>query len=173
MKIRAERESDYEAISALNERVFPSVLEARLVEWLRETARPFISLVAVDDEQELLGHIAFSPVTLFDDPAAKLMGLAPMAVDPAHQRRGIGVALVEAGLQRCRLNGSLAVVVLGHPEYYPRFGFEPAADRGLSSEYDVPDDTFLILELEPGGLEGKTGMIQYHPAFSSLEDADS
>lgn len=171
MKIRAERESDYEAISKLNERVFPSAVEARLVERLRETAQPFISLVAIE-ENELLGHIVFSPVTLFDDPSVKLMGLAPMAVTPTHQCQGIGSALVEAGLQRCRLNGSLAVVVLGHPEYYPRFGFEPAVDRGLCSEYDVPADTFLILELEPGGLKGNTGMVQYHPVFSSLEDVE-
>ncbi len=95
------------------------------------------------------------------------MGLAPMAVLPVHQRRGIGSSLVRAGLEACTQLGFAAVIVLGHAEYYPRFGFQPASRFALRCEYDVPDDVFMALELEAGILTGKTGTIQYHPAFGN------
>jgi putative acetyltransferase len=91
-----------------------------------------------------------------------------MAVLPARQRHGIGSALVNEGLKQCRQLGFSAVVVLGHAEYYPRFGFTPASRFGLGCEYDVPDDVFMVLELEQGALNGKAGTIHYHPAFASV-----
>ncbi len=96
------------------------------------------------------------------------MGLAPMAVIPSCQRNGIGSALVRAGLDQCRQLGYGAVVVLGHPEYYPRFGFTPAGQFGLRSEYDVPEEVFVALELDAGFLSGASGTVKYDPAFSSL-----
>jgi putative acetyltransferase len=96
------------------------------------------------------------------------MGLAPMAVLPARQRQGIGSALVRDGLGRCRELGYEAVVVLGHPGYYPRFGFVPASRFGIGCEYDVPAEVFMALELVPGALRGKPGTIRYHPAFAEL-----
>lgn len=97
------------------------------------------------------------------------MGLAPMAVRPGHQGKGIGSALVRAGLQACTDLGANAVIVLGHPEYYPRFGFLPSSRFRLDSEYDVPDEVFLALELEPGALSALSGRVLYHEAFKSLE----
>jgi len=93
------------------------------------------------------------------------MGLAPMAVLPAKQRQGIGTALVRAGLEECRRLSFEAVIVLGHADYYPRFGFVPASRYGLTCEYDVPDDVFMVLELSAGTLEGRSGVIRYHAAF--------
>jgi putative acetyltransferase len=93
------------------------------------------------------------------------MGLAPMAVLPAHQRRGVGSSLVRAGLDVCRHRGVDAVVVLGHAAFYPRFGFQPASRFGIRSEYDVPDDVFMAIELRPGALAGPAGLVRYHAAF--------
>ena len=90
-----------------------------------------------------------------------------MAVVPAHQRKRIGSALVRAGLDRCRQLGFDAVVVLGHPEYYPRFGFSPACKFGIDSEYDVPEEVFMVLELQSGALSGITGKVKYHFACSN------
>jgi putative acetyltransferase len=97
-----------------------------------------------------------------------IMGLGPMAVAPDHQRKGIGSALVREGLKRCKQLGCQAVVVLGHAEYYPRFGFVPAARYGIRSGYDVPDDVFMIAELVVGALRGASGVIRYDEAFGSV-----
>jgi putative acetyltransferase len=96
------------------------------------------------------------------------MGLAPMAVLPACQRRGIGSALVRAGLDTCAQRGVGAVVVLGHATYYPRFGFEPASRFGITTEHDAPDEAFMALELLPGLLVGRAGQIRYHPVFRTV-----
>lgn len=167
MDIRLERRDEAAAVAAVNRAAFETNLEADLVDALRETAEPIVSLVA-DDKGSIVGHILFSPVTLSGHPGLKIMGLAPMAVLPSAQRRGIGSALVHAGLDRCRHIGAGAVVVLGHPTYYPRFGFVPASRFGIGCEYDVPDDVFMALELDRGSLRGMTGTIRYHEAFSNL-----
>ena len=167
MLIRTEKETDHAAVHAVNAAAFPTPLEADLVDALRRQAHPIISLVAESDSA-VVGHILFSPVTLDGRPDLRLMGLAPMAVAPEHQRSGIGSALVRAGLEECRQLGFSAVVVLGHPEYYPRFGFSPSVRYGIRSEYDVPDDVFMAMELVPGALRDATGTIKYHPAFGSV-----
>ncbi len=132
--IRSEEKKDWAAIHALNSAAFRSPAEADLVDALRRQAHPAISLLA-EDSQTVVGHIMFSPVVLPGYPELRIMGLAPMAVLPQHQRRGIGSALVRAGLAECRKLGFGAVVVLGHPDYYPRFGFSPASRFGISCEY--------------------------------------
>jgi putative acetyltransferase len=126
-----------------------------------------VSLVAVDDDA-VEGHILFSPVTLLSHTDLPIAGLAPMAVLPKRQRQGIGSTLVRAGLDHCRRLGFVAVVVLGHAGYYPRFGFVPASRFGVRSEYDVPDDVFMALELTPGALRDRSGTIRYHPAFAAV-----
>jgi putative acetyltransferase len=166
MQIRSERAGDVAAVRALNRMAFETIIEADLVDALRERADPTISLVA-DDGGSIVGHIMFSPVTLLGHEDLMIMGLAPMAVLPGQQRRGIGSALVRAGLERCRQIGCHAVVVLGHAAYYPRFGFVPASRFDVGCEYDVPDEAFMALELQSGSLGGTSGTIRYHAAFAN------
>lgn len=164
MRIRSETKNDHAAVRAVNEAAFETSAEADLVEALRAKAMKLISLVA-DADGEVVGHILFSPVSLNGRSLLSLMGLGPMAVTPRHQREGIGSALVHEGLKRCKRVGCHAVVVLGHADYYPRFGFAPAAKYGLRSEYDVPEDVFMIVELEAGALQGASGLVRYDEAF--------
>lgn len=167
MLIRAEEERDWAAVHALNASAFETPVEAGLVGALRVQAQPVVSLVA-EHAGSVVGHILFSPVSLSGHSRLNIMGLAPMAVAPSHQRHGIGSTLVRAGLERCRALGVGAVVVLGHPEYYPRFGFSPAVRFGIGSEYEAPEEAFMVAELQPGFLQGVSGTIQYHAAFKNL-----
>lgn len=167
MLIRDENAQDRTDIHALNASAFETSAEADLVDALRVQVHPVISLVA-EEADTVLGHIMFSPVSLSGHPGLKIMGLAPMAVAPQHQRQGIGTALVRAGLERCRELGFGAVVVLGHPQYYPRFGFLPAKRLGIDCEYEVPVDVFMVMELQPGYLHGASGIIKFHTAFSNV-----
>lgn len=165
--IRPETRADHAGIRTVLETAFEAPGEARLVDTLRQQAKPLVSLVAELDDR-VVGFILFSPVTFADHPELEIMGLAPMAVLPSHQRTGIGSALVRAGLAECERLAISAVVVLGHPEYYLRFGFQPASRFGLGCEYDVPDEVFMALELQPGCLAEVSGTVRYHAAFREL-----
>ena len=167
MLIRNEEDRDRSAVHALNVAAFETAAEADLVDALRQQARPLVSLVA-EEGGAVVGHIMFSPVELNGHPELKIMGLAPLAVAPVFQRTGIGSALVRAGLEQCRRLDCGAVVVLGHPGYYPRFGFAVAARYGVGCEYDAPEDAFMLIELQPGCLRGATGTVTYHPAFRDV-----
>ncbi len=167
MPVRNEAETDHAAVHALNVAAFGSPAEAELVDALRQQVRPLISLVA-EENGVVVGHILFSPLVLPGHPELRLMGLAPMAVAPERQRRGIGSALVRAGLEQCRRLGCGAVIVLGHPGYYPRFGFTPAARFGIACEYQAPAEAFMLIELEPGHLRGARGTVRYPAAFASV-----
>jgi putative acetyltransferase len=167
--IRDEQPADWAEVRRIHTAAFGRLAEAGLVDDLRVRARPLVSLVA-DDGDGPLGHILFSPVTLGSAPTLKTMGLAPLAVAPAHQGSGHGSALVRAGLGRGR--GCGAVCVLGHPGYYPRFGFAPAAGRGIRCEYEVPPEAFMLIELVPGYLDGVGGTIRYHAAFAAVGTQD-
>jgi putative acetyltransferase len=169
MFIRPEQESDHDKIYALNVAAFGGDVEALLVNSLRKKVNPLISLVAENNCGELIGHIMFSPVTLTGFEAIKLMGLAPMAVLPIEQKKGYGSALINAGVKICKNMGYGAIFVLGHADYYPRFGFKKSANFGILSDYDVPPEYFMILELQKGALNGATGKIKYHAAFNDLE----
>jgi putative acetyltransferase len=167
MLVRIEAEQDWPAVRAVNESAFETTAEANLVEELRRQATQIVSLVAVD-EGSVIGHILFSPVTLTGNPELKIAGLAPMAVSKEYQNRGVGSLLVRAGLDECAGLGFGAAVVLGHPGYYPRFGFTPAAAYGIVCEFDVPEEAFMVAELKAGYLHGATGTIRYHAAFANV-----
>jgi putative acetyltransferase len=163
--VRPEAPSDRAAVRAVNTSAFDTAAEADLVDRLREQASPLVSLVA-QVAGGVVGHILFSPLTLGEHRGLQIMGLAPMAVAPERQRRGIGSALVRVGLQQCRQLGAGAAVVLGHPAYYPRFGFLPAARFGIGCEYDAPAEAFMLIELQREYLRGVAGTVRYHAAFS-------
>jgi len=167
MKIRIEKPEDKQAIYAVNMAAFRTSAEAELVDTLRDEPIPTISLVA-DIDDKIVGHIFFSPVSLNKQPTLRIIGLAPMAVLPDYQNQGIGSALVPAGLDACKKAGYQAAVVLGHPEFYPRFGFLPSIHFGIDSEYDVPPEVFMMLELEEHALRNTSGRIHYHPAFAGV-----
>ena len=165
--IRREEAADVEAVGVVNRRAFEGGAEAALVDALRGVPGA-VSLVAAAGGR-VVGHILFTPVDVEGvGPAAKGLGLGPMAVLPEHQRQGIGSQLVRAGLSECRAAGCGFVVVLGHAEYYPRFGFEPAWLRHLQCEFDAPRDSFMVLELRAGALSGAPGLVRYRPEFAQV-----
>ncbi len=165
LSIRPEQPGDAAGIREVNLGAFESPIEADVVDRLRAARATQLSLIA-EIGAELVGHILFSEVTVGDAEAATGMGLAPMAVMPEHQSGGIGSALVRQGLEILRAEGCPFIIVLGHPDYYPRFGFVAASRHGITSEYDgVPDEAFMTLELTPGGLEGVSGVARYRPEF--------
>ena len=173
IEIRPERPGDARAIHRVNREAFGQPEEADLVDRLRAAVgdsgeKAWISLVARRDS-EIIGHILFTEVTIRSGSASRsATGLAPMAVLPGRQRQGIGSKLVEAGLAACRAAGHQLIVVLGHPAYYPRFGFTPAIDFGLRCEYDAPSEAFMALELEAGALAGVAGTVCYRPEFRGV-----
>lgn len=177
MTIRPERDGDAAAIRAVHEAAFGGADEADVVEALRESGAQACALVA-EDGGRVVGHVAFSPVAIDprrDDAGAgagdgagarvrvAAIGLVPVAVRPEAQGRGVGSALIRAGLDELRRAGEGAVVVLGHPSYYPRFGFRDARDLGLAWERPCDEGAFMALELVPGALRGAGGVVRYRP----------
>ena len=168
LAIRPEIPADIPAIYQLNAAAFGSDAEARLVDALRANGALLLSLVAEADG-ELVGHIAFSPVVIDSEESSLVgVGLAPLAVAPLHQRQGAGSKLVEEGLRRLRSAGHRWCVVLGHADYYPRFGFVLARTHGIRWEKPVPDNVFFVQALIPGGLDGISGTVRYRPEFDAL-----
>lgn len=165
LTIRREIPEDIASIRYVNEQAFDQNGEAELVEKLRNRGVLTLSLVAVQDD-EIVGHIAFSPVKVEAERSNfEAIALAPMAVLPAYQRRGVGSQLVRAGLEECRRLGHAMAVVLGHPDYYPRFGFIPAKPKGIECEFEAPDEAWMVLELREGALTGKSGTVKFQPEF--------
>lgn len=165
--VRHERQGDEAAIRLVNDLAFAQFDESRIVDAVRASGKVAVSLVATDG-REVIGHVLFTPVALDDSRHRGLIvGLGPIAVAPKHQRSGVGSFLIRAGLAECAARGAVAGVVVGHPSYYPRFGFQPASRFGLRCEYDVPDDVFMALELVPGSLSQVAGMVRYAPEFGA------
>jgi putative acetyltransferase len=165
--IRTETPADYEAVSIVNERAFNRSNEARLVETLR-TSGQVISLVAEVDGR-VVGHILFSPIVIETSTGpVPAISLAPMAVLPEFQKRGIGSALVRRGIEACRSLGHAVVIVLGHPDFYPRFGFVPARPQGIEPPFPAPDEAWMVQVLRPGALENLSGTVRYPPAFAEV-----
>jgi len=162
--IRTESPADDEAIRAVHRAAFPTDFEARLVGRLRDAGRCRVSLVA-ELEGDVVGHVLFTPVSVEGTGVVvEGLGLAPLAVRPDRQRRGVGSALVREGLGACRARGCPFVVVLGEPAYYARFGFRRASAVGVGNEYGV-DEAFQILELESGSLPASDARARYAPEF--------
>ncbi len=168
MLIRPEELHDETAIREVNQLAFGQEAEGALVDALREAGAVLCSLVAEDDGR-IVGHILFSPATLEDGPRRwEVAALGPVAVHPEHQRRGIGSALILAGLDICRVRGYDVAILLGHPAYYPRFGFRPAAPLGIRWEHDAPEEAFMVMELQAGALAGRQGIIRFRPEFEGV-----
>jgi len=169
--IRAEEETDETRILEIQAAAFERQNEADLVAMLRRAADPHISLVA-EDGGRVLGHIFFSPVEIESSPGLPdlpdqrgLAGLAPVAVDPAHQGRGVGSALIRAGLAACPALGWGAVFLVGDPRYYARFGFVMASPKGFTYGSPLFDSVLQVHELSAGALDGHGGRVRFHRAF--------
>jgi putative acetyltransferase len=166
--IRAETPEDVEAVAQVEHSAFGGPAEANLVNRLRELGQLAVSLIAVS-ESRVVGHIAFSPMILSQGSAGlRAVGLAPLAVLPAHQGHGIGSQLVRTGLRTCAERGWDLAFVLGDPAYYPRFGFTDALAHGLRWDRDAPAGAFMVAELRPGALGEASGVARYHAAFDEL-----
>ena len=167
IRVRPELPADVAGIRALHLDAFSTPAEADLVDALRRGCPDFRSWVAATEDGALAGHVLYTPARADSGPHG--LGLGPMAVATGRQNAGVGTALMEASLARLAADGAAWVVVLGHPRYYPRFGFRPARTYGLGCVWDaVPDPAFLVRELRPGDLEGVTRTIRYRPEFAAL-----
>ncbi|MFM7427044.1 MAG: GNAT family N-acetyltransferase [Elainella sp.] len=168
MEFRAEQPADLKVIREVNLAAFGRDNEANLVEQLRGLSS-VVSFVAAESGQ-IIGHILFSPVEVVGNCGAlPIWGLAPLAVLPAYQRRGVGSLLVRQSLAACTELGCGAVVVLGNPAFYSRFGFVTAKPKGLTCEYEVPDEAFMVLGLKQDALIECSGRVRYRPEFQNCE----
>ncbi len=161
IEIREERAGDEAAVRGVNTDAFGQPDEAEIVDALREHCSDRLCLVALDGE-DVVGHILFTPATL---EGVQGMGLAPMAVLPNRQRDGIGSQLVRRGLDELRERGCPFVIVLGHPKFYPRFGFERASARGIRCKWEAPDEAFMILVIDEAVMAGISGLAHYRSEF--------
>ena len=161
--IRCEDANDQSAVRTVNESAFGRPDEADLIDRLRKEGAVILSLVA-ERKKQVVGHILFSRMWI-DSPGASLaaVSLAPLAVLPLHQRKGIGGTLIRGGLERLRDRGERMVLVLGHADYYRRFGFSTERARLLASPF--PPDAFLAAELCSNALGGIRGKVRYPDAF--------
>ena len=165
--IRAERAEDFDAVRRLHEIAFaPSTDEVKLVDALRTAGAtvPELCLVALDGN-ELIGHIMYSRARL--QSGHEVLALAPMAVLPKRQRAGVGSRLVHASVERARRTDFPLAIVVGHPGYYPRFGFEPAGDLGLESPWQIPPEAWMALRL-PTYEPDARGLVSYARAFEEV-----
>ena len=168
ISIRDEQPGDAAALHRVITAAFKSRAEAELVDKLRANDRFALSLVAVQGGA-VVGHVLLTDVTVAGHGLVpRGAGLAPLAVRPTFQRRGIVAMLVRAALERALRTGYGFVCLLGDPAYYQRFGLRPASTLGLVSEFDAPPEAFLAIELAPGALPGVAGTVRYLPVFAEI-----
>ena len=166
VRVQTEEPGDAASVREVNDAAFGRPIEGSLVASLRNACPEAPSLVA-EAEGVIVGHILFSPVTI-EARSEVGMALATLAVLPDRQRQGIGSALVEAGLRLLQERGCPFVIVIGHPGFYPLFGFVQATGFGLRCQWPaVPDEAFMALELRPGTLHGVTGVVRYPREFDA------
>ena len=164
IEIREEHPTDVTAIRDVNRRAFGQDQEGHIVDALRSNGAALLSLVATLKDQ-VVGHIMYSPLFVGDVTGS---GLGPMAVLPELQRQGIGSNLVRTGNRKLKDAGCPFVVVVGHSSFYPRFGFKPASTYGISCEWNVPDNVFMLLVLDQAKMQGVSGLAKYRPEFSTV-----
>ena len=168
--IHPEQSCDYDAIDEIHRLAFGRGSEAAFVRAVRATDGfdPRLSLVVRLDPC-IVGHILFTPISIEAHQGdTLLMGLGPMAVDPPQQRQGIGSALAREGLEASRAAGANLIFVLGHAQYYPRFGFQPAAPYGFHYKSPEFDPHFMLIELVPGAASSRGGMVSYMSEFDQV-----
>lgn len=168
INIRKEKQSDYYQVFEIHQKAFGQKDESRIVENIRKSKEfvPELSLVA-EIENNIVGHILFSKISISGKSKNKeTLSLAPMAVLPEWQRKGIGEQLIRAGFQKALELGFDSVIVLGHPEYYPKFGFRKASKWGITCPFEVPEAAFMAIELEKEALQNCDGKVVYPPAFN-------
>lgn len=166
ISVRSERAEDNSAIRRVIEEAFGRTQEADIVDTLRVACPHSLSLVATVDDV-IVGHILYTPAVIETaEGTIEGMGLAPVSVHPNHQRQGVGYELIRTGLSRLKAQGCPFVIVLGHPEYYPRYGFERASLHTIRSQWDdVPDEAFMILVMDKAALTGVSGVARYRPEW--------
>lgn len=164
IEIREEQLGDIAAIREVNQRAFGQDQEGNIVDALRANGAALLSLVAALDDR-VVGHIMYSPLLVGEVAAA---ALGPMAVLPEHQRQGIGSKLVEVGNRKLKESGCPFIIAVGHVNFYPRFGFKPASTCGITCEWEMPDDVFMVLALDHAKMPGVSGLAKYRPEFSTV-----
>lgn len=170
--IRQETAADYERVNAIVKAAFASAeysdqSEHLLVQRLRQSDAfiPELSLVAEQDGV-LLGHILLTRIKVVDDgQETPSLALAPVSVLPSHQGKGIGAALIKAAHERARALGHGSVILLGHENYYPRFGYRPTAEYGIRLPFEAPAENCMLIELQEGSLAGVSGVVEYSAPF--------
>jgi putative acetyltransferase len=164
IEIREEDPADVVAIRDLNRSAFGQDQEGNIVDALRSNGAALLSLVATVNGR-VVGHIMYSPVSVNEIKGA---ALGPMAVLPKHQRQGVGSKLVEAGNRKLKDKNFPFIAVVGHADYYPRFGFVPTRIHGLKCEWPVPNETFMLLVLNHDLMHGVSGLVKYRHEFASV-----
>jgi putative acetyltransferase len=164
MEIRREEPGDTLAIREVNQRAFGQDQEADIVDTLRANGAVLLSLVATV-EGRVVGHAMYSPALI---GALEGAALGPVAVVPEHQKHGIGGRLIAAGNRMLASSSYPFIIVIGHPTYYPRFGFIPASSRGIRCEWDVPDAAFMVLVLDEATMQDVSGLAKYRDEFSTV-----
>ena len=165
IEIREERPADVAAVREVNRRAFEQERESNIVDALRANGGALLSLVATIHDQ-VIGHVMYSRVSVGDMVNGAALG--PMAVLPEHQRQGIGTRLIDTGNQKIKDAGYPFIIVVGHAEYYPRFGFRPAGKYGIKCEWDVPEEVFMVLMLDAAKMQGVAGLAKYRDEFSTI-----
>lgn len=168
--IRKEEEKDYKQVYEVNKLAFQQENESILIEKIRkgENFIPDLSLVAEIDNR-IVGHILFSKIKIVGDSIFKSIALAPMAVIPAFQKQGVGSELIKKGMAKAKELGFDSIIVLGHKDYYPKFGFERASKWNIKCPFEVPEEAFMAIELTEKAFEGKAGTVKYPDEFMEVE----
>ena len=174
INIRKETENDCNDIKSVNDKAFGQENEGKLVKNLRKNEKYIsdLSLIAEVDNK-IVGHILFFPIKVISqENEYETLSLAPMSVLPNYQKMGIGSKLIEYGIKAAKKAGYTSIIVLGHPDFYPRFGFVPASTFGIKPPFEVPDNAFMALELLPNSLKGKQGTVKYPKEYNAGIDCE-